>query len=291
MTSPEVRESYLSVLSDIQGDTSNWRYRKLLAKQQNVLAGLFSDESTINFVVPLGLQLLNDPVFNVRAAAAANFYSLVTRVLELKNSGVYTHTPSKPQQTDEQQQQHDEQQHDEQQPESQPDTTSEEQTPITLDHSNSTANDTPPPHTNDSNTEDKEHANSNTDNDDNNSETTRTPAPDGDISQIVIGPLLRLATDSTYGLRQLYALITYHLVNNISDEYCISTFLPPLLALSRDKVPNVRAAVAKVLSQRLIDNEKFNSLPEVQEAYTHMQNDKDRNVRELILSFVETNLP
>jgi serine/threonine-protein phosphatase 4 regulatory subunit 1 len=239
VTSPAVRESYLSVLSDIQMDTSNWRFRKLLAKQQNQLAELFSDSSTINFVVPLGLQLLNDPVYNVRKAAAQNVSTLLNRVLALKTadtlsniaeptpdtSSTPTPTPSTP--------------------------TKPPASPLQERPSSPT---TPAPPTTDS-------------------------TPDGDISQVVIGPLLRLATEQAYGLRQLYAQICVNLVDNIPHEAFFSTFFQPLIALATDKVPNVRVAVATAIS-KVRTKEQYSSLPEVQTAWTTLQNDKDRDVRE-----------
>lgn len=80
---PETRTQYISICHDIQKDTLNWRFRKLIARDLAVLCRLFGPEVTISDLLPIAVDLLQDPVAVVRQTANAS----VGRVFEVLSSG------------------------------------------------------------------------------------------------------------------------------------------------------------------------------------------------------------
>lgn len=63
------RQDYIPVFQDILRDFLNWRSRKMLSKQIGILAKLYNKDIVRHTLLPIFLQLLQDPVFNVRKAA------------------------------------------------------------------------------------------------------------------------------------------------------------------------------------------------------------------------------
>mmetsp|Transcript_46139 Transcript_46139/g.76857 ORF Transcript_46139/g.76857 Transcript_46139/m.76857 type:complete len:1090 (-) Transcript_46139:322-3591(-) len=75
--SPPHRLAYLPVLSEIQADSENWRFRKLLAGQIAKLTEIYDRDIVESLIVPLTLRLCTDPVDRVRQRAykaAASLY-------------------------------------------------------------------------------------------------------------------------------------------------------------------------------------------------------------------------
>ena len=82
---PDFREQYLSVISDVTNETSNWRFRKLMARyvlvcsyiclcpmlyrQLGALSMLYGPEIVADRLVPISVQLCQDSVAGVRRVA------------------------------------------------------------------------------------------------------------------------------------------------------------------------------------------------------------------------------
>lgn len=96
----------------------------------------------------------------------------------------------------------------------------------------------------------------------------------------------KFAQDGTWSRRQTFVFVVGRVfIDSVMslDLYC-QNLLPHLLSLAQDKVPNVRLAVAEVLSNHFVDHEYFRdtSNPEtalVMDAYMSLQSDIDRDVR------------
>eukprot|EP00011_Vannellida_sp_DIVA3-517-6-12_P010523 CAMPEP_0114617832 /NCGR_PEP_ID=MMETSP0168-20121206/7397_1 /TAXON_ID=95228 ORGANISM="Vannella sp., Strain DIVA3 517/6/12" /NCGR_SAMPLE_ID=MMETSP0168 /ASSEMBLY_ACC=CAM_ASM_000044 /LENGTH=650 /DNA_ID=CAMNT_0001828973 /DNA_START=214 /DNA_END=2166 /DNA_ORIENTATION=+ len=84
--SPEKRQSYVSVLEDIQMSSVNWRFRKLLAKQLGQVASLFDEETVRMHIIPIVLQLFEDQVTAVRHATAAEIAGLIVHLQQREPS-------------------------------------------------------------------------------------------------------------------------------------------------------------------------------------------------------------
>jgi len=87
-----------------------------------------------------------------------------------------------------------------------------------------------------------------------------------------------LATDKFFAIRQLFSRICGDVVGHIDSGVYEEIFLPALLTLGRDRIPNVRFAVAEVLSQKLLLNENYKNRPEVLELLAQLKRDPDRDV-------------
>ncbi|XP_077271693.1 serine/threonine-protein phosphatase 4 regulatory subunit 1 isoform X2 [Temnothorax americanus] len=87
--------------------------------------------------------------------------------------------------------------------------------------------------------------------------------------------------------RQTYALLCAQLIRNnaITGEKFCKEMLPCLITLSRDRVPNVRLAVARTIATDVIamglDNLGMEAMEEVERILTKMRVDADRDVRVL----------
>eukprot|EP01113_Clastostelium_recurvatum_P025173 TRINITY_DN3026_c0_g1_i2.p1 TRINITY_DN3026_c0_g1~~TRINITY_DN3026_c0_g1_i2.p1 ORF type:complete len:671 (+),score=193.31 TRINITY_DN3026_c0_g1_i2:151-2163(+) len=79
----ETRERYVPILQEVQADSANWRFRRLLAKQLSKLAVIFSPDTTTSVILPLAFSLVLDPVSRVRTAAAQGMAVLMMRLDEL----------------------------------------------------------------------------------------------------------------------------------------------------------------------------------------------------------------
>lgn len=84
--SPEKRQSYVSVLEDIQMSSVNWRFRKLIAKQLGQIASLFDDETVRMHIIPIVLQLFEDQVTAVRHATAGEIAGLIVHLQQREPS-------------------------------------------------------------------------------------------------------------------------------------------------------------------------------------------------------------
>jgi len=76
------REKYLPLICDVTNETSNWRFRKIMARQLGSLSSLYSASLVNKHLVPISLQLCQDAVFGVRKAAYMSVGPLMRRVAE-----------------------------------------------------------------------------------------------------------------------------------------------------------------------------------------------------------------
>jgi serine/threonine-protein phosphatase 4 regulatory subunit 1 len=73
--SPLRRAEYIESIRDIQLNSANWRFRKLLAKQLGRLARLYETQTVSEAIIPMTIQLCEDPVITVRYAVTAEVRS------------------------------------------------------------------------------------------------------------------------------------------------------------------------------------------------------------------------
>ena len=66
--SPETRKNYVDIITEIQLHGSNWRFRKLIAKQIGKIASLFDLATVKEKIIPMAIQLCEDQVTTVRYA-------------------------------------------------------------------------------------------------------------------------------------------------------------------------------------------------------------------------------
>ncbi|KAK3085905.1 hypothetical protein FSP39_010290 [Pinctada imbricata] len=112
---------------------------------------------------------------------------------------------------------------------------------------------------------------------------------DGDvklISSLLNELVLKFAKCEKWCGRQIYVQLCQAILEeeSLPLSQFSSDLMPSLLCLSHDSVPNVRIALAKILAQKVVPNEFFNSeknagLEELQRALERLQTDGDRDVR------------
>jgi serine/threonine-protein phosphatase 4 regulatory subunit 1 len=187
--SPPSREKYLPVVCDITNETSNWRFRKLIARQLGELSGLYDAKTVNKWLVPISLQVCQDAVAGVRRAAFRSVGALINRL----GSG---------------------------------------------DGGNAAMR-------------------------------------DEYLEQLVA--FASTFPETSYLDRQMYVNICGYVVDDISPELFAETFLPRLIMLTTDRVPNVRVVVSQVL-HKLSKLPRFKDQKEVTEALVTLSKDKDRDV-------------
>jgi len=101
---------------------------------------------------------------------------------------------------------------------------------------------------------------------------------------IIPNMIHKLVTSAVWTRRQTFCCLCSHLVHTIEYSFFSEDFLPHLLELTHDRVPNVRLQVARVLGQSL-PNEYFDdiNLPDreaILECLTTLAADKDADVRD-----------
>uniref|UniRef100_A0A2P2I1T4 Serine/threonine-protein phosphatase 4 regulatory subunit 1-like n=2 Tax=Hirondellea gigas TaxID=1518452 RepID=A0A2P2I1T4_9CRUS len=96
----------------------------------------------------------------------------------------------------------------------------------------------------------------------------------------------RFALEQTWSRRQTYVFAVGRIfADGVLDMHTFCTYLLPLLmVLSEDAVPNVRLAVAEVMTNHITNHEYFLDADNtehnlVQSVYSRLQKDKDRDVR------------
>jgi len=184
----DYRERYLPVISDITNETSNWRFRKLMARQLGALSALFSPEVVNEKLVPILVQLCQDSVARVRQVAHREVGILITRLGE---------------------------------------------------------------------------------------DEDRRKMKGDLIAQIVT--LGTPSPESSYVDRQIFVRICGSVSRQVPAQCFSKEFLPTLLLLVGDRIPNVRIAVAQVM-RALCDDVVFSSNEDVQRSLELLQKDKDRDV-------------
>ncbi|KAH9504961.1 Serine/threonine-protein phosphatase 4 regulatory subunit 1 [Bulinus truncatus] len=107
----------------------------------------------------------------------------------------------------------------------------------------------------------------------------------------------KFATDERWLSRQTFAQLCYTILedDSLPPDVFSRNFLPSLLALSVDPVPNVRLSLAKVMSQRILPLEYFTSQQNpYHEDLVHtqqsLQTDVDKDVRYFASQHPETDL-
>eukprot|EP00339_Tiarina_fusa_P026524 CAMPEP_0117008902 /NCGR_PEP_ID=MMETSP0472-20121206/8245_1 /TAXON_ID=693140 ORGANISM="Tiarina fusus, Strain LIS" /NCGR_SAMPLE_ID=MMETSP0472 /ASSEMBLY_ACC=CAM_ASM_000603 /LENGTH=610 /DNA_ID=CAMNT_0004711061 /DNA_START=14 /DNA_END=1846 /DNA_ORIENTATION=+ len=103
---------------------------------------------------------------------------------------------------------------------------------------------------------------------------------DEGVASDFIETILPFSTRSSCYDRQTFAMICENLVGHISPAVFEAKFFPPLVELSKDKVPNVRFIVARVIVGQLYKNDDFSALQaEIQRIKDILKSDDDREVR------------
>jgi serine/threonine-protein phosphatase 4 regulatory subunit 1 len=115
--------------------------------------------------------------------------------------------------------------------------------------------------------------------------STQSQSSSDEYNEKVLSPLLGLATDNTSFMRQLYAQLCYHLSSQLTPPF-FDPFIPPLLALAADPIPNVRISVATVLAESLVPNPHYSQQQNINTTLTSLRGDKDRDV-----AFAASKLP
>ncbi|KAK5584370.1 hypothetical protein RB653_005981 [Dictyostelium firmibasis] len=86
-----------------------------------------------------------------------------------------------------------------------------------------------------------------------------------------------LGTDISFSNRQVFTKICGYLVDQLDPVYFEQTFLPTLLKLVHDPVPNVRLVTAEILC-KIHSNQYFANNQDVASAIQVLQNDQDNDV-------------
>ncbi|KAL6051210.1 Serine/threonine-protein phosphatase 4 regulatory subunit 1 [Balamuthia mandrillaris] len=86
LLSPTSRSKYLPIICEITNeDDSNWRFRRLIAKQLGALSQLYSPELVHEHLAPISLQMCQDNVADVRKASNSSVGPLIQRLSESTN--------------------------------------------------------------------------------------------------------------------------------------------------------------------------------------------------------------
>lgn len=80
--SPETREEYMGIVEEIQSESVNWRFRRLIAQQLTEIAKLVETDTIRSTIVPMAVQLCQDQVARVRDAAVQDIGPLLVLMQE-----------------------------------------------------------------------------------------------------------------------------------------------------------------------------------------------------------------
>eukprot|EP01112_Ceratiomyxa_fruticulosa_P007078 TRINITY_DN1827_c0_g1_i1.p1 TRINITY_DN1827_c0_g1~~TRINITY_DN1827_c0_g1_i1.p1 ORF type:complete len:649 (-),score=104.29 TRINITY_DN1827_c0_g1_i1:162-2108(-) len=97
------------------------------------------------------------------------------------------------------------------------------------------------------------------------------------VPESATSKVLALASSNYFGSRQIYVHICEHLLTQVPSHIFETIFLPPLLGLTHDEVANVRFALARLLSQKLVSYDNF-ATKGVLVSLDKLKTDKDRDV-------------
>jgi len=81
--SEKTRQEYVETILEIQTHGTNWRFRKLLAKQLGDIAELYNAETVESAIIPLAIQLCEDQVTTVRYAVTSQLGVLLKQLTEM----------------------------------------------------------------------------------------------------------------------------------------------------------------------------------------------------------------
>ncbi|KYQ88712.1 protein phosphatase 4 regulatory subunit 1 [Tieghemostelium lacteum] len=130
--------------------------------------------------------------------------------------------------------------------------------------------------------------NNNSNNNNNNSNinnNTSSPSTTENETQIlteqkdqILNQIKQLGTNQAYYNRQVYIKICSYLIDQIDSSYFEANFLPTLLNLTKDPVPNVRIVIGETLSSKISKHDYFSSNEAIQNALSNLRVDNDRDV-------------
>jgi len=98
------------------------------------------------------------------------------------------------------------------------------------------------------------------------------------LKESTIQQIKELGTDLSFSNRQVFSKICSYLIDQLEPSYFESNFLPILLDLSSDPVPNVRLVVAETISSKIINNKHFSNNPSVEKVLAQLKQDGDGDV-------------
>ncbi|KAL0482679.1 serine/threonine-protein phosphatase 4 regulatory subunit 1 [Acrasis kona] len=84
--------------------------------------------------------------------------------------------------------------------------------------------------------------------------------------------------------RLIFVYACEFLLKEIDPELFLKEFVPELINLTQDKVPNIRIAVAAFTKTHAMQNETLRESPQVQDLYSRLSQDADRDVKFYALS-------
>ncbi|KAN0028852.1 hypothetical protein ACTFIV_010716 [Dictyostelium citrinum] len=119
--------------------------------------------------------------------------------------------------------------------------------------------------------------NNNSNNGTNTAEAELTLEEINQLKNSTIESIQCLGTDISFSNRQVFTKICGYLVDQLDPIYFEQTFLPTLLKLVHDPVPNVRLVTAEILC-KIHSNQHFANNQDVASAIQVLQNDQDNDV-------------
>eukprot|EP01094_Clydonella_sp_ATCC50884_P019139 TRINITY_DN3679_c0_g1_i1.p1 TRINITY_DN3679_c0_g1~~TRINITY_DN3679_c0_g1_i1.p1 ORF type:complete len:563 (-),score=208.60 TRINITY_DN3679_c0_g1_i1:427-2115(-) len=84
--SPDTRQNYVAIVEEIQAESVNWRFRRLIAQQLKEIATLMGVDTIRSSVIPMASELCLDQVARVREAAVKDIGPLLLHVRERDES-------------------------------------------------------------------------------------------------------------------------------------------------------------------------------------------------------------
>ncbi|KAN0009430.1 hypothetical protein ACTFIU_006720 [Dictyostelium citrinum] len=129
----------------------------------------------------------------------------------------------------------------------------------------------------DVNNSNNNNSNNNSNNGTNTAEAELTLEEINQLKNSTIESIQCLGTDISFSNRQVFTKICGYLVDQLDPIYFEQTFLPTLLKLVHDPVPNVRLVTAEILC-KIHSNQHFANNQDVASAIQVLQNDQDNDV-------------
>eukprot|EP01104_Vermistella_antarctica_P011447 TRINITY_DN319_c0_g3_i1.p1 TRINITY_DN319_c0_g3~~TRINITY_DN319_c0_g3_i1.p1 ORF type:complete len:947 (-),score=225.84 TRINITY_DN319_c0_g3_i1:2-2842(-) len=223
MLRPKTRQNYLPTLLDLVSEATAWRFRELIAGQLGTLASLYDIDEVVSTILPIALQLMRDPVQSVRIAISVQIAPLLHRLTgplaPVTAAGACSCGGAAVEGGDK--------------------TSTIESSMESIDLNDDNAN------VGDDETKKQAETVSGAEDDERLSIASRAK------SDLVEG-IVAFAHGSTCTDRQIYVRVCGHLLMALEDRTALlGTFLPAMLALKDDRVPNVRFALARALTDAL----------------------------------------
>jgi len=96
-----------------------------------------------------------------------------------------------------------------------------------------------------------------------------------------INLLIQLSTQQSHQVRLMFPKICQQSISSV-DRESFNLFIPPLLALANDRVPNIRIAVANTIVSIISDNQYKSEKGRFKEAINTLKSDKDLDVLKIV---------